>query len=153
MKKEQRKRVDIVKIKMVKEKSVLYEPRKISSPNDATKLIREFLADLDREALLVLCLDTKNQPITINICSIGSINSSIAHPREVFKTAILSNATSIIIAHNHLSHGQIKPSSEDKAVTMRIKEAGEIIGIPLTDHIIVGRETDQFISLKRQGEI
>lgn len=143
------KRVDIVSIKMVKEKSISYENRKISSPDDAQYLCRRFLDELDREQLIVVSLDTKNQPTSINVASIGSLNSSIVHPREVFKVAILSNANSIIIAHNHPS-GDPTPSKEDINITERLKEAGKLIGIDLIDHIIIGEEK-RFISLKEKG--
>lgn len=143
------KRVDIVSIKMVKEKSISYENRKISSPDDAQYLCRRFLDELDREQLIVVSLDTKNQPTSINVASIGSLNSSIVHPREVFKVAILSNANSIIIAHNHPS-GDPTPSKEDISITQRLKEAGKLIGIDLIDHIIIGEEK-RFISLKEKG--
>ncbi|WP_105618634.1 JAB domain-containing protein [Vallitalea okinawensis] len=148
MSKEPRKRVEVVKL--VRESSFLYEPRKISSPQDGLKLIGEFLTDLYREAVLVVSLDTKNQPITINICSIGSINSSIIHPREVFKAAILSNAVSIIIGHYHPTNCTM-PSLEDKEVMNRIKEVGEIIGIPLLDHIIIESNSNSYTSLREIG--
>lgn len=145
------KRVDIVSIKMVKEKSIKYETRIISTPNDAQYLFRRFLEDSDREQLIVVSLDTKNQPTTINVASIGSLNSSIVHPREIFKSAILSNANSIIIAHNHPS-GDVNPSKEDISITKRLKECGELIGINLIDHIIIG-DNNRFISLKEKGII
>lgn len=97
------KRVDIVKIQMVKDKSLLYKYRAISCPNDGYQLMRQFLGDVDREYLIVLCLNTKNEPTNINCCHIGSINSSIAHPREIFKTAILSNSAHIMVGHTHPS--------------------------------------------------
>lgn len=143
------KRVDIVSIKMVKEKSISYENRKISSPDDAQYLCRRFLDELDREQLIVVSLDTKNQPTSIHVASIGSLNSSIVHPREVFKVAILSNANSIIIAHNHPS-GDPTPSKEDISITQRLKEVGKLIGIDLIDHIIIGEEK-RFTSLKEKG--
>jgi DNA repair protein RadC len=99
--KESRKRVDIVKIKMCKERSILYSPRKITSPSDAVNLIHNVLDGADREKFLVIALDTKNQPIAVDICSVGSLNSTIVHPREVFKMAILANAASVLLAHNH----------------------------------------------------
>lgn len=145
------KRVDIVSIKMVKEKSIKYETRIISTPNDAQYLFRRFLEDSDREQLIVVSLDTKNQPTTINVASIGSLNSSIVHPREIFKSAILSNANSIIIAHNHPS-GDVNPSKEDISITKRLKECGELMGINLIDHIIIG-DNNRFISLKEKGII
>jgi DNA repair protein RadC len=144
------KRVNIVSIKLVRESSVLYsEVRKICSPSDAAILGRRFLEDADREQLIVCCLDTKNQPQSINVASIGSLNSSIAHPREIFKTAILSNAASIIIMHNHPS-GDPSQSQEDVNITKRLKEAGKIIGIELLDHIIIGSE-GKYCSLKEEG--
>lgn len=143
------KRVNIVSIKMVREGSILYNMRKISSPSDATNLGRQFLEGSDREKLVACCLDTKNQPISINVVSVGSLNSSIIHPRELFKVAILSNAASIIIFHNHPS-GDPTPSIEDINVTNRLKDAGKLIGIDLIDHIIIGSESS-YCSLKEKG--
>ena len=140
------KRVGIVSLKLVKESSVLYETRKISSPYDAYKLIKNFLIDSDREKFVVACLDTKNQPVNISVVSIGSVNSAIVHPREVFKVAMLSNASKIICFHNHPS-GNLKCSKEDENITNRLKECGEILGIELVDHIIVG-DNDTYFSFK-----
>ena len=139
------KRVDIVSIKMVKEGSTKYENRKIETPFDAYVLLKNFLEDSDREKLLVVCLDTKNQPINICTVSVGTLNSSLVHPREVFKTAILSNSNQIMLAHNHPS-GISAPSNEDKAMTNRIKDAGVILGIELIDHIIIG--SNEYFSFK-----
>lgn len=149
-KKQQQKRISIVSIKMVRESSVLYDIRKISSPNDVVELGKRFLKEEDREKLIVCCLDTKNQPTAINVVSVGSLNSSIVHPREVFKSAILSNSASIILFHNHPS-GDVKPSNEDKLITERIKESGEILGIKLLDHIIIGNNS--YKSFKEEGLI
>lgn len=140
------KRVGIVSLKLVKESSVLYETRTISSPYDAFKLIKNFLINSDREKFVVACLDTKNQPVNISVVSIGSVNSSIVHPREVFKVAMLSNASKIICFHNHPS-GNLKCSKEDENITNRLKECGEILGIELVDHIIVG-DNDTYFSFK-----
>lgn len=145
------KRVDIVSLKLVKESSVLYEARKISNPYDAYKLIKNFLVDSDREKFVVACLDVKNQPVSIQIVSIGSVNSAIVHPREVFKVAILSNASKIICFHNHPS-GNTKFSKEDENITNRLKECGEILGIELVDHIIVG-DNDTYFSFKENCKI
>ncbi|MFR1912382.1 MAG: JAB domain-containing protein [Intestinibacter bartlettii] len=139
------KRVDIVSIKMVREGSTKYENRKIETPFDAYVLLKRFLEDSDREKLLVVCLDTKNQPINICTVSVGTLNSSLVHPREIFKTAILSNSNQIMLAHNHPS-GISAPSNEDKAMTNRIKDAGVILGIELIDHIIIG--SNEYFSFK-----
>lgn len=148
--KEQRKRVDIVKIKMCKEGSIMYGARKISSPSDAVNLIGEFMGDSDREEFIIIAIDTKNQPTAINVCSIGTLNATLVHPREVFKMAILANANSIIIAHNHPS-GDVSPSKEDINITTKLKEAGDIIGINITDHLIIG--SGNYMSFKEQKMI
>lgn len=144
------KRVNIVSVSLVKESSILYKERFIKSPEDSYQLLRQFLENKDREHFIVVALDIKNQPVSINVCHIGSLNSSIVHPREVMKSAILSNAGSILVAHNHPS-GITEPSREDIEVTERLIEAGKIIGINVIDHIIVGDGT--FTSLKSEGYI
>lgn len=97
------KRVDIVSIKMVKECSLLYKNRVVRSPEDGYNLLHQFLDNADRENFIAVCLNSKNIPVTISTCHIGSLNASIVHPREVIKTAILSNAASILVGHNHPS--------------------------------------------------
>lgn len=94
----------------------MYEPRIVSSPKDAFELGKEFLIDSDREKLILVCLDSKNQPTSINTVSVESLNSSIVHPREVFKVAILSNSANIIVFHNHPS-GDVTPIKEDINIT------------------------------------
>src|SRR5699024_9961903 len=97
------KRVNVVSVRMARESSLLYKNRVIRSPEDGYNLLKQFLGDVDREHFVVVCLDTKNQPTTINVCHIGSLNASIVHPREVMKPAILSNAAGVIVGHNHPS--------------------------------------------------
>ena len=145
------KRVDIVSLKLVKESSVLYETRKISNPYDAYRLVKSFLVDSDREKFVVVCLDTKNQPVSIEIVSIGTVNSAMVHPREVFKVAVLSNASKIICFHNHPS-GSTNFSKEDEVITNRLKKCGEILGIELVDHIVVG-DDDKYFSFKENFKI
>lgn len=150
MAKQVAKRVSVVSLKMVRESSVLYQNRTINSPQDAVELIEPFLKDVDRECFLVVCVDTKNQPTAINIVSIGTLNSSLVHPREVFKIAILANAYGIILGHNHPSSDPT-PSQEDKEVTRRLIEAGKVLGIEVLDHLIIG--SNRHISLKERGDI
>jgi DNA repair protein RadC len=144
------KRVNIVSVKMVRESSILYPERTVRSPKAAYELVKMFLEGADREHFLVVCLDTKNQPVSITTSHVGSLNSSIVHPREVFKTAVLSNAATVIVAHNHPS-GQPEPSREDLEVTKRLCEAGKVLGIEVMDHIIVG--DGRFYSLKEKGQM
>ncbi len=110
------KRINIVSIKMIRESSVLYNIRRISEPKDIVDLGKKFLDELDREELIVACLNTKNEVNSVNVVSIGTLNNSVVHPREVFKTAILSNAASIVMIHNHPS-GDVTLSNEDKEIT------------------------------------
>lgn len=149
-KKQPAKRINVVSIKMVKESSILYDIRKIQAPKDAVELGKRFLEESDREQLLVCCLDAKNQPTAINVVSVGNLNNSLVHPREVFKPAILSNSASIILFHNHPT-GDPTPSKEDTNITERLQECGAILGIKLIDHIIIG--DNSYYSLKENGII
>lgn len=142
------KRVDIVSVKLVKESSMLYKQRRVRSPQDSYELFRDYLGEVDREHFVVACLDTKNQPTNISTAHIGSLNASIVHPREVLKTAILSNAASIICCHPHPS-GDPTPSPEDIEITERLAAACKLLSIELLDHIIIG--DGRFISLKEKG--
>ena len=142
------KRINIVSIKMIKESSFLYQTRTISSPKDAYEMIKEQLEGLDREQFIIACLNTKNEPTNISVVAVGTLNKAIVHPREVFKTAILSNAASIMAFHNHPS-GETTPSQQDIQLTNRLYEAGELLGIKLLDHLIIGDGT--FTSLKEKG--
>ena len=142
--------MSIVSVKLVRESSILYERRSIRSPQDAYDLFKSFLEDKDREHFIVVSLDTKNQPVSINICHIGSLNASIVSPREVMKSAILSSAASIMVAHNHPS-GETTESREDVEVTKRLAEAGKLMGIELLHHIIIG--DGKYNSLKEKGVI
>lgn len=96
------------------------------------------LADEDKENFMILHLDSKNKVIKDEIVSIGTLNSSLIHPREIFKSAIKESANSVIVVHNHPS-GDPEPSSEDKLVTKKLIDAGELLGIKVLDHVIVGK--------------
>lgn len=132
------------------EESYLYEERKkaIRTPEDAVNLVKSRLRGKKKEHFVILLLDTRSHLITISEVSIGSLDTSIVHPREVFKEAISASASSCIFIHNHPS-GDPTPSGDDIELTKRLVEAGGIIGINIIDHIIV---TDKdFVSLKERG--
>jgi len=116
----------------------------------ATYLIRQGHADRDREAFIVLLLDVKHRVIAEEVVTIGILDGSLIHPREVFKAAIAANSAAIIIAHNHPS-GDPAPSGQDQEVTNRLRKAGEILGIPVVDHVIVG-STGAHFSFREQGD-
>ena len=112
---------------------------KISKPADAYQLVKDELVNSDREMLLSILLTTKNHLIGVETVSIGAINGSIITPRDVFKSAILANAVSIILCHNHPSGGLV-PSRSDIKITEHLTEAGELLGIKVLDHIIVSHQ-------------
>lgn len=120
----------------------------IHSPQDVANLLMPELRDVKKEHFKSLLLNTKNQIIKVQTVSIGILDSSLVHPREVFKDAILASAASLIVAHNHPS-GDPTPSAEDKRITQRLAECGQLLGIELLDHIIIG--DNHWISLKQCG--
>lgn len=124
------------------------EQFKITQPKDAAEYVMNDMRYLKQEHLKVILLNTKNMVTSVKDVSIGSLNSSIVHPREVFREAIRKSSASIIICHNHPS-GDPAPSSEDILLTNRIKECGKLIGIELLDHIIIGDGC--YVSLKEKG--
>ena len=109
--------------------------------------IFNFLNNETKEYFFTMHLDGKNRIVCIDQVSVGSLNQSIVHPREVFKTALLSSAAGIILLHNHPS-GDPAPSREDREITRRLKEVGEMIGIRVLDHIIIG---STYLSFVEQG--
>ena len=142
---------EVVKVKQVlNEVNHPYARFTIRSPEDAAAVATHEIGDEDREIFLVIVLNTKNQVIAIHRCHAGSNNASIVHPRDVFKTAILNNATSIVVSHQHPS-GDPFPSSEDIDVTKRLRDAGTVLGIQVLDHVIVTHDKTKFHSLKEQG--
>jgi DNA repair protein RadC len=126
------------------------EKIKISSPNDAAVVMMEEMRYYKKEYFKIILLDTKNNIIKVSEISIGSLNSSIVHPREVFQEAIINSSYSIILVHNHPS-GEAEPSQEDISLTNRLVECGKIIGIKVIDHIIIG--DGNFCSFKEEGYI
>lgn len=121
---------------------------RITGPEAAAQLITSFIGQKDREHFVVVHLSTQNDPIAIETVSIGDLSSALVHPREVFKAAILANAASIVIGHNHPS-GHLTPSPEDRAVWRQVKAAGELIGIEVMDFIIVGG--NRWYSILQEG--
>ncbi|TYP57617.1 RadC family protein [Thermosediminibacter litoriperuensis] len=120
----------------------------ISSPVDVKKLLMEEMRFLEKEHFKVILLNVKNRVISIEEISIGSLNSSIVHPREVFKPAIKRSSAAIILVHNHPS-GDPTPSREDIEITRRLVEAGRILGIDVLDHVIIGNPS--YVSFKEKG--
>ena len=124
------------------------EKIKISSPSDAAVLLMEEMRYYKKEYFKIILLDTKNNIKKVCEISVGSLNSSIVHPREVFSEAVVNSASSIILVHNHPS-GESEPSHEDIVLTNRLDECGKILGIKVLDHIVIGDGV--FYSFKEEG--
>lgn len=142
------KQMDVVSVRLVKNAPLLSD-KSICSPEDAVELLGKYMCELDREVVCVVNLRTDGMPVNCNFVSMGAVNECTAHPREIFKSAILSNATSMIIIHNHPS-GKLEPSRNDTMITDRILKLCELIGIPLVDHIIVGGDNQSYFSFKEK---
>jgi DNA repair protein RadC len=120
----------------------------VKTPEDVMGLVGGRLGSKKKEYFLALLLDTRNQLIKVAEISVGSLDTSIVHPREVFKEAISASAAAVIFAHNHPS-GDAQASPDDIKLTKRLAEAGELLGIDVLDHIVIGGK--KFLSLKREG--
>ena len=130
----------------LKEEEIKYMEDAITGPEAAVRIVRPLLETLDRECVAVVNLDTGLKPINWNIVSIGGTFAAQVEIANIFKTAILSNAAKIMAFHNHPS-GKVEPSDEDREITERIRMAGELLGIPLVDHIIIAAGKNGYYSL------
>ncbi len=138
-------------VQRVRELVVSYRPFKrqmsvagtLSSPRDAARLAATILAGADVERVLALHFNTKHRLIGVHVVSVGTLDASLVHPREVYKAAYLSNASALILAHNHPS-GDPTPSGEDRALSDRLRQAGELLGVDLLDFVIVTDPAEGF---------
>ena len=121
----------------------------VRDPGDVAKLMAPLLADLDRETFWTIMLDGKNRVIGVNLVSIGSLTAALVHPRELAKALIVSNSAAAIVVHQHPS-GCAEPSAEDAALTRRLVEVGELIGVRLLDHVVLG-DNGTYVSLADRG--
>ena len=138
------------RVTLVREGSVSNSNNHIRTPQDVMDVLSTEYDNAVVEMAQMLALDTKNKIIGIFVISTGSLNASIIHPRDIFQRAILSNAASVILAHNHPS-GDPTPSSEDTELTKKLVDAGKILDIPILDHVVIG--DGKFVSLKERGII
>lgn len=142
-------KLEQVAIRMVEQPS-LYSKEPMNNPDAAIRVMNEFLSQMDRELFCIVNLQADLTPINMNIVSVGSLNEALVNPREIFKSAILSNAHSMMLIHNHPS-GNLTPSTSDIQTTARMQELGELMGISLVDHIITGRNGNYY-SFRDKGE-
>lgn len=139
-----------VSIRMVQERPLISE-EVMNTPESAIRVMNDFLKEMDREMVCVVNLQSDLKPISMNVVSMGALNQSLVHPRELMKSAILSNASSFMMIHNHPS-GSLEPSAEDIRITDRMQQVGDLLGIPLTDHIITGLD-QQYYSFHERGTV
>ncbi len=142
-------KLDVVSIRLVKEAPIRSE-FPVNCPQATVALVGEQLCEMDKEVMCVINLRSDGIPLNFSIVSMGTINECLAHPREIFKSSILSNAASMIMVHNHPS-GRLTPSPQDSIITDRMIKMCEYMGIPLQDHIIVGGDNSQYFSFKEKG--
>lgn len=142
--------IDVVQIRLVPEKR-LYFDKPITSAVDVYNAVAEKLKDLDREVVIVLNNNARGQVVSMSVGSVGSLSESIISPRELYKAAILSNSKSVILAHNHPAGMSPEPSMEDISATKRMIACGELLDIPVLDHVIVSGYTGEYFSFQEHG--
>ncbi len=146
-----RKRVDIVSLQLVKEASTMYAERRCNSPQALYNLFAPFIETKDKEYLIMAGLNQKVEPTIIQTVHIGTVNQSLAFPRDILKAALLSNSLSICIAHNHPS-GDITASLADIQLTICLEKACKLMQIKLQDHFIIG-SSGNYLSMRAEGHI
>ena len=138
-------KLDTVSVRLVKTREPVTSEEPLSSPDAVVRALAKEMSDYDREVIGVINFNAKMQPINVNFVSAGTLNYSVAHPREILKSAILSNASSMMMIHNHPSQ-DTTPSEADVMITDRMSQLCELAGIPLVDHIIVGGNGKEYFS-------
>lgn len=151
MEKQEPFQLDVVSVRLVRS-APIFSDKKITNPKEAVSLVGELLCEMDREVVCVINLKADGTPINCNFASMGAIDQAIAEPRELFKSAILSNAATMILLHNHPS-GTLEPSKEDTMMTDRLLKLSVLLGIPLIDHVIVGGDNSRYFSFKEKEMI
>lgn len=141
--------VGIVKLQMVKEGALCGEIRRFQDPAEAVEMVRPLFQKADREMMVAMSLSSSMEPLAVEIVAVGGVCGCCVDVKNLFKHALLSNASYLICFHNHPS-GIAAPSREDGKITDRISRAGEILGIPLIDHIVIGED---FYSFRQHGQL
>ena len=138
-------KLDVVSVRLVKAKEPVESDEQLTSPEAVVRALAGEMAWYDRKVVGVINFDTKMRPVNVNFVSAGALDYSLAHPREILKSAMLSNAASMMMIHNHPSQ-DLTPSRADVEITDRMVRLGELAGIPLLDHIIIGKNGREYFS-------
>ena len=140
------------RIALVREPGVkLAERPQVRYPIDAVPMLAEYIGERDREVFVIAMLTIRHRVLGLHTVSVGCLTSSLVHPREVFKPAILAGSAALLLAHNHPS-GDPEPSAEDVSLTRRLGSAGALLGIEILDHVVLG-EGGRYVSLKERGAL
>ncbi|MGB4659908.1 MAG: JAB domain-containing protein [Mobilitalea sp.] len=151
MPKKDKFKVDVVSVRLVKD-APIYSEHPFNNPYEVVAVMGDVMCELDREVVCVINLKTDLTPINVHFASMGALNEAIAHPRELLKASILSNAASMMLVHCHPS-GNLLPSKADTMLTDRMNRLCGLMGITLIDHVIVGGNNKEFFSFKEKGVI
>lgn len=140
--------IPVCQVRLVRDGSITTDRKTIRTPDDAYQILKGYFSNLPNEHFVALLLDTKNHVTALSPVSIGSLNASIVHPRELFQRAILGNCAAVILSHNHPS-GDPTPSPEDVELSRKLYEAGKVLDIVVVDHLVIGDSC--YVSLKEKG--
>lgn len=141
--------LEVVSVRLVRDTPILSEI-KVDTPENAVRLVGRKLCEVDREVICVINLKADQTPINCHFASVGALDYAMAHPRELLKSSILSNAAGMILCHSHVS-GNLLPSEADVKLTDRMQQVCGLVGIPLLDHVIVGGDNSMYFSFREKG--
>ena len=137
--------VQVYRVALVRDAALSIPQPQLRTSQDSAELFRRYLGPVDRAHFLIAMLDRKHRVIGMNTVAIGSLTAAVMHPREVMKPAILANAAALVLCHNHPS-GDPQPSPEDRTLTSRLYKAGQLLGIAVLDHVVLGDGTAAYFS-------
>ncbi len=141
--------LEVVSVRLVRDAPILSEI-KVDTPENAVRLVGRELCEMDREVICVINLKADKTPINCHFASVGALDYAMAHPRELLKSGILSNASGMILVHNHPS-GNLLPSGTDVRMTDRMQQVCSLVGISLVDHVIAGGDNSMYFSFREKG--
>lgn len=140
------KYVPLVRLQVVKERFLPYGKEEIVVPEKVVKMVKRLLEGADKECILVIPVDVRSRPLGVEFAAVGALNCAHSFPREIYKNALISNAFGVIIVHNHMSNN-VHPSEDDWRFTRRMQDAGDLLGVELLDHIIIG-DSEEYFSMR-----
>jgi DNA repair protein RadC len=142
-------RIPGLKVSVIRDGSIQSDAETLEEPSRVADLARRIIGDDEREHFLAFFVDARNRVKGYSVISIGTLSASLVHPRETYRPAIINGAAGVIVVHNHPS-GDCSPSDDDRETTRRLKRAGEVVGVPLLDHVIIAAPSG-YVSFRERG--